>query len=173
MDKPEYTLEEMLASFSTYKKPKARKRLLFDQSPLGGIGSKWIILFFILLPLIEYAGIFNPFMFGMLGIAQAIIFYVIFLSMIMILIFALAFINNTKVIRDIASSWEHYFIDIDINLILSSGASPYKDFFKHYSIALNKGLKGDDMYSYLQKSFTLMQEENKDLLEAMSSSRGR
>ena len=115
MDKPEYTLEEMLASFSTYKKPKAKKRLLFDQSPLGGIGSKWIILFFILLPLIEYAGIFNPFMFGMLGIAQAIIFYVIFLSMIMILIFALAFINNTKVIRDIASSWEHYFIDIDIN----------------------------------------------------------
>lgn len=173
MDKPEYTLEEILASVSTYKKQRAKKRLIFDQSPLGGLGSKWIILFFLLLPLIEYAGIFNPFMFGMLGIAQAIIFYVVFFSMIMILIFALAFINNTKVIRTVTPSWQHYFPDIDINMILSSGLSPYKDFFKHYSLALNKSFQGEDMYQYLQESFILMQEENKDLLEAMASRRQR
>ncbi|HIQ27234.1 MAG TPA: hypothetical protein EYH42_01870, partial [Sulfurovum sp.] len=77
MSPSDYTLNEILASISTYKKPKAKKRLIFDQRPLGGVGSKWLIAFFCLLPLIEYAGIFNPFIFGMLGIAQAIIFYVV------------------------------------------------------------------------------------------------
>jgi hypothetical protein len=173
MEPSDYTLNEILASISTYKKPKAKKRLIFDQAPLGGIGSKWLISFFFLLPLIEYAGIFNPFIFGMLGIAQAIIFYVIFFSMIMILIFALSFINNTKVIRQITPSWQNYFPTIDIDLILSSGASPYKDFFKHYSVALNKGLKNDALYQYLKEAFILMQEENKDLLEAMAKKRER
>ncbi len=73
-----YSLEAILASISTYKKPDAKKRLIFDQSPVGGIGSKWVIAFFWAFPVVEYAGIFNPWMFGMLGIAQAIIFLLYF-----------------------------------------------------------------------------------------------
>lgn len=168
-----YLLETILASISKYKKPNAKQRLIFDQSPIGGIGSKWVIAFFLLLPVLEYAGIFNPWMFNMLGIAQAIIFFIVFLSMVMIMVFALTFINNSKVVRQITPSWNHYFPDIDIKLILASGATPYKDFFKHYSKALNKGLKDEKLHLYLKQSFTKMQEENKDLLEAMQKDRSR
>lgn len=168
-----YSLEATLASISTYKKPYAKKRLIFDQSPVGGIGSKWVISFFLLLPVLEYVGIFNPWMFGMLGIAQAIIFFIVFLSMIMIMVFALTFINNNKVLRQIAPSWNHYFPNIDIKLVLASGATPYKDFFMHYGKALNEGLKGENLHLYLKQSFAQMQEENKDLLEAMQNPRRR
>lgn len=168
-----YSLEAILASISTYKKPYAKKRLIFDQSPVGGIGSKWVISFFLLLPVLEYAGIFNPWMFNMLGIAQAIIFFIVFLSMVMIMVFALTFINNTKVIRQITPSWNHYFPGIEIKSVLASGETPYKDFFTHYSIALGEDLRDTELYTYLKQSFTKMQEENKDLLEAMQNARTR
>lgn len=168
-----YSLEAILASISKYKKPNAKKRLIFDQSPLGGIGSKWIITFFLLLPVLEYAGIFNPWMFNMLGIAQAIIFFIVFLSMVMIMVFALTFINNNKVTRQITPSWNHYFPNIDVKLVLATGATPYKDFFIHYSKAMGDELSDEKLHAYLKQSFVKMQEENKDLLEAMHNSRTR
>lgn len=168
-----YSLETILASISKYKKPNAKKRLIFDQAPLGGIGSKWIIAFFLALPIIEYAGIFNPWMFNMLGIAQAIIFFIVFLSMVMIMVIALIFINNNKVIRQIIPSWKSYFPDIDFKMVLSSGATPYKDFFKYYSEALNDHLEGEALQNYLKEAFISMQEQNKDLLEAMRNDRSR
>lgn len=166
-----YSLETILASISKYKKPNVKKRLIFDQSSIGGIGSRWVIAFFLALPVIEYAGIFNPWMFNMLGIAQAIIFFIVFLSMVMIMVIALAFINNNKVIRQITPSWKSYFPDIDLVMVLSSGATPYKDFFKHYGTALNKNLEGEALQNYLKEAFITMQEENKDLLEAMKNHR--
>jgi len=173
MNEPIYPLETILAAISKYKKPKVKKRLIFDQSYMGGIGSKWIIAFFLLLPIIEYAGIFNPWMFKMLGIASAIVFFIVFLSMLMIIVVALTFINNNKVIRQMTPSWKHYFPDVDLTMALSSGATPYKEFLIYYAEALNAGLHGDDLYKNLQQSFHTMQKENADLLDRMQNSRSR
>jgi len=168
-----YPLETILAAISKYKKPNVTKRLIFDQSHMGGIGRRWIISFFLLLPILEYAGIFNPWMFNMLGIAQAIVFFIVFLSMLMIVVVALTFINNNKVIRQMTPSWKHYFPNVDLQMVLSSGATPYKDFYKHYSIALNDGLEGEALYNYLKDAFAIMQEQNKEMLEAINKDRSK
>jgi len=168
MQEKEYSLKTILATLVKIKDTKVKKRVLFNQTPINGIGSKWIIAFFISLPILLYIGIFNPSMFAMLGIAQAIIFYIVFLSMVMILIVALTFINNNKVTRQIQPSWNSYFPDIDLPLILSSGASPYKDFFKHYSKAIEEKVEDDDLHTFLLEAVEEMKIENKDLLDAMS-----
>jgi hypothetical protein len=118
-----------------------------------------------------YIGIFNESMFALLGIAQAIIFFVVFLSMLMIMIIALAFINNTKVLRQVNSSWEKLFPEIDLKLALASGGTPYKNFFSHYSQAVKEGLKEEALYAYLQNAFTTMQKENIDLYEALKNAK--
>lgn len=171
MQEEKYSLTQILDTLVKTKTDTVKKRVIFDQSPVGGIGSKWVIAFFISLPILLYVGIFNPAIFAMLGIAQAIIFYVIFLSMVMILILAVAFINNNKVLRQIKPSWDEYFPGIDLKLILSSGVSPYKEFFKYYALAIKEGKKDDALHVYLQEAFVKMQEENKDLLEAMNKAR--
>ena len=166
-----YSLKTILNTLTKIKKKKAKKRLIFDQTEVGGIGSKWVMAFFISLPIMLYLGIFNPVVFAMLGIAQAIIFYVVFLSMVMIMIIALTFINNNKVLRQVKPSWDNYFPNIELKDILSSGITPYSDFLKHYSKAIEKNLEEDDLYRDLQKSFEAMKEENSDLIEAMNSTR--
>jgi len=168
MQEETFTLETMLSAFYKIKGTQASKRLIFDQSNLNGIGSKWIKIFFISLPILLYVGIFNPTIFNMLGIAQAIIFYVVFLSMVMIMIVGLTFINNNKVIRQITPSWNVLFPTVDLMQVLSSGATPYKDFVKHYHEALKQDLTGDTLHDYLSNSFTIMQEENTEIYEAMN-----
>ena len=166
-----YTLKTILETLSKTKNGIAKKRLIFDQAPIDGIGVKWVIAFFISLPILLYIGIFNPMIFKMLGIAQAIIFFVVFLSMVMIMVTALTFINNNKVLRQIKPSWDDFFPDVDLKLVLSSGATPYKNFFKHYSKAVNDGLEDKALYTYLQNAFEQMKEENSDLLDAMNNAR--
>ena len=73
-----YSLETILSTVTKIKNNVAKKRLIFDQTPIKGIGAKWVILFLLSLPVMLYAGIFNPTMFEILGIAQAIIFFVVF-----------------------------------------------------------------------------------------------
>lgn len=171
MSEKNYSLEAILASISKYKKPNVTKRLIFDQAPIGGLGSKWLIGLFFLLPFLEYAAIFNPYMFNILGIAQAIIFFVVFLSIVMILIFTLASINNARVVKKITASWNHYFPEIDLKLVVTSGATPYKNFYSHCSSAFNDGLENEALHSYLKEAFTTMQEENKELIEAMQKNK--
>lgn len=168
-----YALKTILDTISKYKKPDIKKRLVFNQSPVGGLGSKLIIAFFLLLPFIEAALIFNPWVYKILGIAQAIIFFIVFLSIVMILIFTIASLNNAKVVKKITPSWDHYFPDIDLKLIVTSGATPYKNFFTHYSKAFNEGLSGEKLHAHLAQAFVTMQEENKDLIEAMKNDRSR
>ncbi len=168
-----YALKTILDTISKYKKPDVKKRLIFDQSPVGGLGSKWLITAFLLLPFLEYAGIFNPYIFPMLGIAQAIIFFIVFLSIVMILVFTLASINNARAVKKITPSWDHYFPEIDLKLIVTSGATPYKEFFTHYAKALNAELSGKELHAHLKQAFITMQEEHKDLLEAMKNDRSR
>jgi hypothetical protein len=164
-----YPLKDILDTFTSYNGKNIKKRLIFDQMPIGGIAKKWIILFFLLLPILLTVGIFNPSMFAMLGIAQAIIFFIVFLSMVMIMIFALSFINNNKVTRQITPSWQHYFPGIDLKMILTSGATPYKNFFKAYEEILNTD--STHLEEKLQASFVTMEKENVDLLEMINTHR--
>jgi len=171
MKEENYSLDTILATVSKTNDTTAKKRLIFDQTLLHGIGVKWVIAFFISLPIMLYLGIFNETMFNMLGIAQAIIFFIVFLSMVMILIIATTFINNNKVLRQVSPSWNMIFPDIELKLALASGGTPYKDFFKHYSEAVKENLTGDSLQEHLNNAFKTMQEENIDLYNAMKTSR--
>jgi hypothetical protein len=163
-----FSLKTMLSTLYKIKNNQAKKRFIFDQAPLGGIGSKWVKLFFISLPILLYIGIFNPKVFGILGIAQAIIFFVVFLSMVMIMIVALTFINNNKVIRQITPAWNRLFPTVDLRQLLSSGATPYRNFIQKYNNLLAMSLDEKEFESKLEESFMIMQEENKELYEAMN-----
>lgn len=168
MHEDSYPLKDILNTFTSYKGSVAKRRLIYDQSRVGGISSKWVIAFFFSLPIMLYAGIFNPIMFEMLGIAQAIIFFIVFLSMVMILIVAMVFINNNKVIRQIQPSWDTYFPQSDLTWVLATGRSMYKDFFQHYSKALDNKLEGKALENLLKEAFAQMQEENKALYDAVT-----
>jgi len=158
----------MLDSLYKVNHAKAKKRILFDQAPIGGIGRVWVILFFISLPLILFAGIFNPSVFAMLGIAQAIIFYIVFLSMVMIMVIALTFINNNKVVRQITPAWQALFPTVNLKQVLSSGTTPYTGFLNFYSGTLKDNLDEKSLIERFKVQFTHMQTENKELFEAMN-----
>jgi len=173
-----YDLKTILSTVSTFKKnsdknKQVSKRLLYDQAPVGGLSIKWFWLTFIAMPFIEYAIIFNPVVFPILGIAQAIIFFIVFLSIVMILIFALYVFNNRKVIDEIKPIWEEYFPEIDLNLVLTSSHSPYGNFIKEYSVIAGENLSDDELHMKMKEAIIKMQEENKDLLEAMQRDSSR
>lgn len=171
-----YDLKTILSSVSTFKKnndksKQVKKRLLFDQAPVGGLSIKWFWLTFIAMPFIEYAIIFNPVVFPMLGIAQAIVFFIVFLSIVMILIYALYAFNNRVVIDKVRPLWEGYFPEIDIELVLTSSHSPYREFFNQYSLIADDNLSDEALQAKMQEAIVIMQDENKDLLEAMNRSK--
>ena len=58
---------------------------------LGGLNSKWIKLSLLVLPFAMYAAIFNPVSFAELGIAQAIVFYII------LLVFAMQIVVGVRI----------------------------------------------------------------------------
>lgn len=163
-----YPLKTILSTFS---KSNAAKRTLFNLAPLGGVSSSVVTLFFFCLPFIEFAAIFNPVVFNRLGIAQSIVFFIVFLSIVMIIVFVVAWANNRRVLRKIASSWEHFFPNVDLKMVLSSGITPYSDFFKHYKEV--NSLEEEELHKALLKAFAQMEEENKDLIEAMQKDRSR
>ncbi len=165
------SLKTMLDALYKVKNKTAKKRLIFDQANLTGISSKWIKAFFLSLPILLYIGIFNPKIFAMLGIAQAIIFYIVFLSMVMIMITGLTFINNNKVIRQISPSWNTLFPTVDLKQVLSGGATPYKDFLTYYNKALDANMDEGELARYLQISFEEMQNENREMYEQMRAPR--
>ena len=163
-----FSLKTMLSSLYKVNNAKAKKRLLFDQAPVGGIGRLWVILFFVSLPVILFLGIFNPSVFAMLGIAQAIIFYIVFLSMVMIMVIALTFINNNKVIRQITPSWQALFPTVNVKQVLSSGTTAYTGFSDFYSELSTLDLDEATLVEKFKEKFTQMQTENKELFEAMN-----
>lgn len=174
---PAYPLKTILDSISTSKTSQTRqkriqKRTLYNPAPLGGISSALIVLFFFSLPFIEFALIFNPFVFKALGIAQSIIFFIVFLSIVMIIIFLVSWMNNKAVLKKISPSWSHYFPQVELKMLLSSGTNPYSDFFSEYS-KISEGLSDDELHTALQKAFGKMQEENKELIEAMQNDRSK
>jgi hypothetical protein len=58
-------------------------------------------------------------------------------------------------------------------MALASGGTPYKDFFKHYSVAVKEGLEGKALEVFLAKAFVQMQEENAELYAAMQTAKNR
>lgn len=161
------TTYSLKAILSTFAKSDGSKRTIFNLSPIGGLGSKYIILFFFTMPFIEYALIFNPYVFSVLGIAQCIVLYIVFLSIIMISIFLISWKIKKTVIKKITPSWEKYFEKINLDLLLSSGRTPYSQFFEYYSKGVVDNKSEEELHRYLLDSFKIMEEENKELIEAM------
>lgn len=159
-----YSLKAIL---STFAKSDGTKRMIFNLGPIGGISSKIVIFFFLAMPFIEYALIFNPYVFNALGIAQCIVLYIVLLSMIMIFIFLISWKIKKSVIKNITSSWKKYFDKIDINMVLSTGKTPYSKFFDYYSQGIRDYKSDEELHRYLLESFKIMEDDNKELIEAM------
>ena len=106
-----YSLKAILATFA---KTDGTKRTIFNPGAIGGISSNTVILFFLAMPFIEYALIFNPYVFNLLGIAQCIVLYIVLLSIVMIAVFLISWQIKKSVIKKITPSWKHYFAISDI-----------------------------------------------------------
>lgn len=167
MQEKHYALKTILESVFREKNNKITKRLIHNNALLGGLSSKWIKLAFIIMPFAMYAAIFNPTSFKELGIAQAIVFYIILLVFAMQIVVASTYFNNKKVVKTATKAWEDYFPGVDFKMIISSGTTPYVDFKKHYELALKDGLEGDALTKRLDDAFRQMEEENSILVEAM------
>lgn len=159
-----YSLKAILATFA---KEDGTKRTIFNPGAIGGISSKAVILFFFAMPFIEYALIFNPYVFNTLGIAQCIVLYIVLLSTIMIVVFLISWKIKNGVIKKITPSWKKFFHDIDLTMVLSSSATPYSKFFDYYAKGLVENKSEEELHHYLLDSFKVMEEENKELIEAM------
>ena len=167
-----YSLSTILDTITKYKKnapmsKRVSKRTIYNQGPLGGINSSIIILFFMTLPFVEFAAIFNPYIYGSIGIAQSIVFYIIFMSLIMVAIFGIVTMNNKKVINNIKDSWEKYFPNVDLDLVLTTRLSPYNDFYEAYAQIKESSPNDEELAQGLIQAFATMQEENRDLLESI------
>lgn len=161
------TTYSLKAILSTFANANGNKRTIFNLGSIGGISSNAVKLFFISMPFIEYALIFNPYVFNKLGIAQCIVLYIVFLSIVMIMIFLITWRIKNSVIKKITPSWEKYFEKINLKMLLSSGRTPYSQFFEFYSKGIEKNQTEEELHRYLMNSFQIMEEENKELIEAM------
>ena len=159
-----YPLENILLSFADKR---GNRRTLYNLGALGGINTNLVKIFLLSLPFIEYAIIFNPIVFNALGIATAIVFFIVFLSIVMLIVFFVFYIIKKNVIKKITPSWNKYFPEQDLAMVLSVGISPYSDFFKHYSAILKENLSLEEMHKRLNKAFVEMEKDNKDLLDAI------
>jgi len=160
-----YPLQTLLASIANSK---GNKRILFNMAPLGGLSSRFIVLFFMLMPILEYALFFNPYVFNILGIATAIVAYIVCLSLVMIAIFIVTWRVNSHIIKKITPSWEFYFPQKQLNMVLSSGITPYSQFFDYYAQALEEKISNEVLQQYLLDAFSEMEVKNKDLLDAIN-----
>ena len=167
MQEQNYALKTILESVFKEKNHKITKRLIHNNAIFGGLSSNWIKLVFIVLPFAMYAAVFNPTSFKELGIAQAIVFYIILLVIAMQIVVGVTYFNNKKVVKTATKEWEKYFPNIDFKMILSSGVTPYMDFKKHYESALYDDLDEKAMKKRLVDAFIEMEEENSILVEAI------
>lgn len=167
MQNNNYEIKDIIKSAFKEKSKTIKKRLIYDNALYGGLSSKWIMLALILLPFAMYASIFNPISFNALGIAQAIVFYIILLVIAMQIVIVVAYFNNKKVVKNCKVAWKYYFPTIDFKMLLSAGVTPYVDFKKHYELALKDDLDNDALASRLTQAFSQMEEENSMLVEAI------
>ena len=163
-----YDLNNLLNTIFITKNNNVNRRLIYDKSPLKRVGSSWIKALFIMMPFAMYAAIFNPISFEYLGIAQAIVFYIILLVFAMQIIIGVSFFNNRSAVKAIQPSWEHYFPNVELKMILSRGVTPYIDFPKHYKALLSENLDNVSLHKNLESAFIQMENENKILVDAIN-----
>jgi len=161
----QYSIKTIL---STFTDKKGNKLTLLNPAPVGGISKKLLILFFIALPFLEYFAIFNPYVYGNLGLVSSIVIYIVFMSIIIMLVVLIVYMTKKSVIKKIKPSWKTYFKDIDPSMVLAVGITPYSDFFKHYSKLISEELNEEKLYEKLKESFKIMEEENSELLIAIN-----
>ncbi len=161
---PEYNLRTILATFT---KTNGKRRSVFNKAPIGGLGSAVVTLFFFSLPLISYGLLFNPYIFHVLGIATAIVIYIVSMSLMMIIIFFITWKVKNDVIIAVSPSWEYYFPGIDFKLVISKGITPYNDFYKYYAEIKDVKQPEEALHKQLTEVFRKLQEENKELLNAI------
>jgi len=160
----EYNLKTILATFT---KTNGKRRSVFNKAPVGGLGSAIVTLFFFSLPLISYGLLFNPYIFQILGIATAIVSYIVSMSFIMIIVFFITLKVKNDVITAIEPSWNEYFPDVELKLVISKGITPYNDFYKYYAEVKDIKQSEESLHKQLLEAFAKMQEENKELLNAI------
>ena len=168
MSSTKYTLTDIFSSIFNFKNNQIEKKIIYNKAPLGGLHSIWIKILFFLLPILAYGAIFNPRAFEYLGIAQAIVLYIIGLVFAMQVVMGLTYFYNRKVVKMIIPSWESYFPNIDFKMIISSGVTPYVDFKNSYAKALSENLDDDALYEKLKIDFKQMEVENHILYDAMN-----
>jgi len=161
----QYSLKTILSTFSDKS---GKKLTVFNALPMGGVSSRTIKLFIFSLPFVEYGIIFNPYVFHILGLATSIVTYIVFMSIIIFIIFFTIFKTRKNVITKVSPFWKEYFKDVKLELLLSSGITPYNNFFQYYSKILEKNPSEEKLYSELLLAFKEMEEENKDLILAMN-----
>jgi hypothetical protein len=160
----DYPLKTILATFT---KTNGKRRSIFNKGPIGGLSSDLVTLFFFSLPLISYGLLFNPYSFQILGIASSITIFIVSLSFIMLIVFFITWSIKESVIKAITPSWKKYFNDVDLQLVVSKGITPYNDFYKHYSKIKDIKQSEEELHKQLLDAFKIMEEENKELLFAM------
>ena len=161
---PQYNLRTILATFT---KTNGLRRSVFNKAPIGGLGSAIVTLFFFSLPLISYGLLFNPYVFHTLGIATAIVMYIVSMSLMMIIIFFITWKIKNEVVTAVTPSWEHYFPGVDFKLVISKARTPYNDFYKYYAEIKEIKQSEEALHKQLLEAFAKMQEENKELLNAI------
>jgi hypothetical protein len=150
-------------------KPSGKRRIIFDRGKIGGFSAKWYPMIFLLLPIVEFWIIFKTPLFEKLGIATAVVAYIIMLSVVMIIIYSMVRINNSKAIAAISSGWKSCFPEIDLSMLLGSGNHPYKEFFALYQKVSKDGSLSTQ--EQLQKIFTELRSRNSELIERMERSK--
>jgi len=168
MQEKVYDLKNLLNTILTTKNNDVKRRLIYNKAPLKRLGSNWIKALFVIMPFAMYAAIFNPISFEYLGIAQAIVFYIILLVFAMQIIIGVSYFNNRSTVKAIQSSWNHYFPNVELKMILSRGVTPYVDFLQHYKSTLNENLNNEELHKKLQTAFIQMEDENADLINAIN-----
>lgn len=160
-----YPLKSLLATFTNKN---GKKLTLFNAAPVGGISSLIIKAIILALPFIEFFVIFNDYVFEQVGLVTQIVIFIVFMSIIMMIVFVIIYMSRKSVIKKISSDWKYYFPDVPLGMVLAVGITPYSDFFKYYSELISNKVSDDTLHKKLKSAFLKMQEENKELLIAIS-----
>ncbi len=161
---PIYPLKTILSTFSDKN---GNKLTLFNAAPVGGISSLIIKLIILSMPILEFFAIFNDYVYNKVGLVTQIVMYIVFMSIMMMVIFIIIYMTRKNVIKKITPSWNNYFGDIELKMVLAVGITPYSDFFKLYSKYASEDSDEDTLYKKLKNSFIKMQTENIELLNAI------
>lgn len=159
------TLHELM---SVIADKQGNKPFFYNNKPIGGMGSAWFVAMLVSLPIMEFILVFNPITISYVGIASAVVMYIIIATMIMMLIAFLTWNYNRVIIRNIHASWNYYFPDVDLDLVLTPRVSPYNNFYHRYKMILAECLEAEEeLYKAMKDALLAMENENKELIEKM------